>query len=173
MWLKILGSSFIIFSGTYIGFKLAKKFSERPVQIRQILSCLASLKTYINYVSMPLPEALIICTNGVEGPIKKLFQRTGELLESNGCLNPKKALEYAVEEVRIELSLENAELEILHSLGANLGLINRIEQERYIAMIEVQLQEIEHEAIRYRDQNVKMYRYLGICSSLVVVIILL
>lgn len=173
MWLKVLGSVFVILSGTYTGFKLANRFSERPSQIRQIRSCLTSLKSYVNYVAMPLPEALAHCTSGVDGPVSKLFQKTGELLGSNGCLNPKEALEFALKSLEHELSLAKTEIDILRSLGANLGLINCAEQERYIAMIENQLQEIEREAIRFRDQNAKMYRYLGICSGLIIVIIML
>jgi stage III sporulation protein AB len=173
MWIKITGSLFVLISGTFIGFKIASHFSERPSQIRQILSCLTSLKSYVNYVSMPLSEALLSCTKGVDGPIKNLFHKMAHLLEENGCFTPQEAIQYALKDCENELSLEKAEIELLHALGSNLGFINSDEQERYISMIQVQLKEIEREAVHYRDQNVKMYRYLGICSALVIVIILL
>ncbi|QJW49228.1 hypothetical protein HA075_19715 [bacterium BFN5] len=37
---------------------------------------------------------------------------------------------------------------------------------------EEQLEKLEQEAVRKRDLNTKMYRYLGVCSGLVVVILL-
>lgn len=173
MWMKVIGSLLVLFSGTYIGFTIAGRFSQRPNQIREIVSCLTSLKSYVNYIAMPLSEALIASTNGINGPVKELFGKMAYLLEQNGCMTPEEAIQSALKDCETILSLGKTEKEILYSLGANLGFINSTEQARYISMVQEQLKEIEREAINYRDQNVKMYRYLGICSSLIIVIILL
>jgi stage III sporulation protein AB len=152
---------------------MAGHFNERPAQIRQILSCLTSLKSHVNYMAMPLSEALLSSTKGVDGPVRELFHKMAHLLDENGRITPGEALQHALKDCDNELSLEKSEIEILYSLGANLGFINSEEQDRYISMVQLQLKEIEQEAVHYRDQNVKMYRYLGICGSLIVVIILL
>lgn len=173
MWLKAVGSVLIVLSGTYIGFKMAARCKARPRQISQVLSCLAALKSYINYVTMPLPEALSNCVNGIKGPVADLFLDTAVSLKEHGWLTPREAIEEALKNHQHKLALDLPEQEILTILGANLGLVNREEQYKYIGVVEVQLQRIECEAAKLREQNAKMYQYLGVCGSLAVVILLI
>lgn len=172
MWLKLAGGLIVIIAGTSIGFSLASRCSERPRQIRQIISCIGSLKSYINYVSLPLAEALINCTKGTCGAAAELFKKTAEILNKNGWMTPQEAISQALKETS-ELALEKPELEILSVFGANLGLTNREEQGNYLDLIQEQLEKIEHDALKLRDQNSKMYRYLGICGGLAIVILLI
>ncbi|MCX7781031.1 MAG: stage III sporulation protein AB [Negativicutes bacterium] len=173
MWLKLAGSVCVVAAGASIGFKLAMRLCERPRQIGQVISCLAALKSYINYVTMPLPEALKKCTGGMRGPVADFFHRTAQILEERGWVTPGEAIEEVLASSSGELALGRHEHEILCVLGANLGLVNREEQYKYIGMVEGQLRMIEQEAARLRDQNMKMYRYLGICGSLIIVILLI
>lgn len=173
MWVKAVGSIFIILTGSYIGFRMAARCKERPKQISQLLSCLAALKSYINYVTMPLPEAMVKCTNGVRGPVAALFLDAAHRLKESGWLTPREAIEEALENHQTELALDAPEQEILSILGANLGLVNREEQYKYIGVVEFQLQKIEQEAAKLREQNARMYQYLGVCGSLTVVILLI
>ena len=71
-----------------------------------------------------------------------------------------------------QLAWERPERETLLLFGANLGPTGREEQQKYLAMVLDQLRRIEHEALRLRDQNVKMYRYLGVCGGLATAILL-
>jgi stage III sporulation protein AB len=171
MLLKIIGSLFIIIAGSALGFNIAARYTERPRQIRQLIACLASLKAYISYAAIPLPEALVSCTGGSKGIISEFFLRTASILTKCGWLTPREAMEEAVHEVS-GLVLEKPELELLSVLGANLGAIDRIEQEKYLNMIQEQLRQLEAEAAHISGQNSKMYRYLGICGSLAIVILL-
>ena len=173
MWLKIIGSVLVVMAGGAMGFKLANRYSERPRQIQQLIGCLAALKSYISYVSLPLSEALARSAEGVEGAVADLLHTTANILEDQGWLTPQEALQTAFLQTGGDLVFEKPELEILSVLGANLGLLNREEQQQYICMVQEQLRNIEQDAIRAREQNVKMYRYLGVCGSLALVILLL
>lgn len=172
MWLKLVGSILVILAGTWIGFLTARFYSERPRQIGQLISCIVSLKSYIHYVAMPLPEALTRCTSGVEGPIAALWQTAAQELTHNGYITPQEAISRAVANNKENLALRPAELEALALLGANLGSMNREEQQKYLDLVQEQLEKLEYEAVAARDPNMKMCRYLGICGSLAVVILL-
>lgn len=173
MWLKIMGSLMIITVGTAIGFGLARQLSERPRQIRQIIGCIAALKSYISYVATPLPEALLNCAKGTEGPIAEFFKRLANTLEENGWMTPQEAITQALIDGKGQLTLENPEREILSVLGANLGGTGREDQQEYLNMVLKQLEHVEKEAVKQREQNARMYRYLGICAGLAVVILLI
>lgn len=172
MWLKLVGGMLVVFVSSYIGFQFAARCSNRPKQIRQIVSCLGSLKSYITYACLPLNEALIQCTHGTYGPVADLFHNTATLLETNGGLTPQQAINKALSNMQGSLCLGKGELEVLGVLGGNLGVMNCEEQGNYLTLIIEQLEKFENEAARLRDLNTKMYRYLGICGGLAVVILL-
>lgn len=173
MWLKALGSSLVIMTGIYIGFTLAARCTERPHQIRQIVSCIVTLKAYINYISLPLSEALVKCTDGTDGVIAKFFMGVSRKLEENRWMNPEEAMKQTMSNLGSQLVIEQPEREVLLMMGANLGTMNKTEQEKYLTMVQEQLEQLEQGAVRIRDQNTKMYRYLGICGSLVIVLLLI
>lgn len=171
MWLKILGSLMIVIASTSLGFNLAVRYVERPRQIRQLISCLSALKSHINYVAIPLPEALSRCTGGITGPVAELFHTMAWLLVNKGWLTPQAALDQALKQSN-KLALNKAEREVLAVFSANLGGMNREEQHKSLDLAHEQLSRIQYEAEKLCDQNVKMYRYLGVCSGLAIIIIL-
>lgn len=172
MWLKLLGSCLVLTVGTTIGFKLAKRCIERPRQIRQIATCLVSLKSYISYACLPLSEALQRCTIGTQGVIADFFQALAVQLEQNGWMTPQEAMQHILKEYTGKLAVDQGEIEILLVMGSNLGSMNREEQVKYLDMTEKQLLKVELQAIEIQNRNTRMYRYLGICSSLAVIILL-
>ena len=172
MWLKLAGGVLVLLVSSWIGFQLAARCSGRPQHIRQTVSCLTSLKAYITYASLPLHEALLQCTHGTEGPVADFFTHTSVLLEQNAGLSPQQAISTVLSTMQGQLLLKQSELELLSILGANLGIMNREEQGNYLTMIIEQLERFEREATRLRDLNTKMYRYLGICGGLAIVILL-
>ena len=171
MWLKILGSLLVVIAGACIGFSLAGRYVERPRQIRQIISCLSALKSHINYVAIPLPEALAQCTSGITGPVADLFQTMSALLQAKGWLTPQAAMLQALAETD-RLVLNKPEREIMAVFSANLGGMNREEQHKSLDLVHEQLSRVQYEAENICEQNARMYRYLGVCGGLAVVIVL-
>jgi len=172
MWLKVAGGLLILLVSTYIGFQMAARCNGRPQHIRQIGCCLGSLKSYIHYASLPLQDAMKQCTHGIHGPVAELFHHTAVLLEEESSLSPQQAMNKVVSDLQGKLLLDQSELELLDLLGANLGIMNRQEQVNYLTMIIEQMEKFEVEAVRFRDLNTKMYRYLGLCGGLAIVILL-
>ena len=56
---------------------------------------------------------------------------------------------------------------------ANLGMMNREEQSKNLHLIQEQLENVAREAQIKRDANMKMCRYLGVCSGMAIIIILI
>jgi len=171
MWLKLVGSVLVILVSSSIGFQMATRCSGRPRHIRQIITCLISLKSYMTYASLPLHEALLQCTHGIHGPVAGFFHTVARMMNEQGMLSPREAIHMVLTERQGELLLKEPELEVLE-VGGNLGMMDRQEQGHYLAMVIEQLETFELEATRFRDLNTKMYRYLGVCGGLAVVILL-
>ena len=117
-------------------------------------------------------EAFFNAANGIEGPISIFCQNTGSTLKNCGWLTPREAIDKSFAELESQIALTRTDKEVLQALGANLGNNSKSEQYAYLSLVQEQLRIFEREAILKRDQNMKMYRYLGIFSGLAIVIVL-
>ena len=77
MWIKLIGSVFIVLATSYCGFTMANRSAERPRQLRQLISVLKALKSYISYVAMPLSEAFLCSAKGIDGPLADFCKNVG------------------------------------------------------------------------------------------------
>ncbi|KYZ77530.1 stage III sporulation protein AB [Anaerosporomusa subterranea] len=173
MWLKLTGSILVIAAGGLMGFSLAARYQNRPKQVRQLINGIVALKSYIRYASTPLAEAFSESARGLSGVICEVFTTIGKFLRWEAALTPQEAITRALETSGDQLALKRQEKEAFILFGANLGKMNREEQERYCDMLMSQLEKIEHDALALRDQNVAMYRYLGVCGGMTVAILLI
>lgn len=173
MWLKCVGCLLIIMAGSALGFRYANQYEERLQQIKQLTSCLTTLESYIEHVAMPLTQAFTQIVQGLEGPIAELFTKTSIAMEHSRQLSPVTALEETFQQLKNDIRLEQPEKELLLLLVTKLTVINPKGQSAYFAMTLKQLQDIEEQARQNQVANVKMFRYLGICGSLILVILLL
>ncbi|MBU2700930.1 stage III sporulation protein AB [Sporomusaceae bacterium BoRhaA] len=173
MWLKCVGCLLIIVAGSALGFRYANRYEERLQQIKLLTSCLTTLESYIEHVAMPLTQAFIQIVQGLEGPIAELFMKTALAMEHSRQLSPVDALEENFERLKNDIRLEQPEQELLLLLVTKLTVINPKGHSAYFAMTLKQLQDIEEQARQNQAVNVKMFRYLGICGSLILVILLL
>ncbi|MDU4960413.1 MAG: stage III sporulation protein AB [Sporomusaceae bacterium] len=172
MWLKLVGSILLIAAGGLLGFTLAARCQSRPQQIRQLINGIAALRAHIRYASMPLAEAFIASSTGLSGAIAGLFAAVGSSLSRESGLTPQAAI---ARELACggQLTLNKPEQEAIILFGANLGKMNREEQERHCDMLLEQLEAIEQDALGIRDRNAAMYRYLGVCGGMTVAILLI
>jgi stage III sporulation protein AB len=174
MWLKLAGSILVIAAGGLMGFSLAARYKNRPQQVRQLINGIVALKSYIRYASTPLAEAFSESARGLSGVISEVFTAIGNYLNRETGLTPQEAITRALASGSDDqLALRRQEREAFILFGANLGKMNREEQERYCDMLMSQLEKIEHDALTLRDQNVAMYRYLGVCGGMAVAILLI
>lgn len=155
-----------------MGFALAARYQNRPQQVRQLINGIVALKSYIRYASTPLAEAFSQSSRGLSGPIADLFTAIGYCLRHEKMLTPQEAIVRAFSAGADTLSLKRQEQDAFVLFAANLGQMNRTEQEQYCDMLMSQLEKIERDALMLRDQNVAMYRYLGVCGGMGVAILL-
>lgn len=173
IWFKLVGGAFVVFAGGSIGFMMASRCAARPDQLRQILSAVATLKSYMNYASAPLADGLDQCADGAGEAVARFFRSAAASLRADYTLSPREAVERAIKDCGACLALEKADLEALILFGCNLGAMDKKEQQSHLTMIEKRLEILEREAAALRDRNSKMYRYLGICGALTVVLLLI
>ncbi len=169
--LKIAASALIILATTIIGFDIARRYRDRPQHLRQLQSALQGLATEISYGATPLPEAFASLATTHRPPIADMFQVAASQLARPGT-TAAVAWQAGLETLLKRSALGQRDLAVVGQLGTVLGLSDRLDQERHLLLALQHLQREEVLAEQERQQNERMWRYLGVLSGLLLVIVL-
>jgi stage III sporulation protein AB len=170
--LKLIGSVFIIICASWIGFAIAKRYRDRPRQLIELTAAMKMLETDISYLALPLPVALRRVSERVERPIADIFEQTAEGLESGDGRPVYEHWRTAIQNAIRNTSLSKGDFNILNQFGHTLGISDRKDQIQHIHGVCNLLQISEQQARNEQDQQEKMWRYIGVLSGIMIVILL-
>jgi len=171
--IKILAAFTVIVCSGAIGLIIAKQYSLRPIQLRNFQFSLQMLATDISYAAIPLPEALLSLSKKTDKRIADVFKLAGEMLNSRVGYTADEAWEYALSQIIPKTALKSADQEILINLGKSLGLSDREDQIKHIQLAITQLEQQISIAQSEKDKNEKVWKYLGFCTGLMLVIFII
>ncbi|EMA6341540.1 stage III sporulation protein SpoIIIAB [Bacillus cytotoxicus] len=170
--IKIFGAVLIVAVTTFLGFSHAKRYSERPRQLRLLKAALQSLEAEIMYGHTPLSEAAERLVKQMPKPLNWIFQSFSKRLD-NGEQTVREAWLDSLKENWALTSLKQAEYEILQQFGETLGQHDRESQQKHIRLCITHLEREEGEAKALQQQYEKMMKSLGVLAGLLIVILLL
>lgn len=170
--MKTLGALFIFLSSTYFGMAWAKKYRDRPRQLRQLKVALSSLEAEIVYGMTPLEQVSRRLAQQLPTPLALIFQHFASLL-SDGELDAQEAWERSIELVWPKTALRSGEKEVLRQFGQTLGKHDVDQQQKQIKLALAHLERERNEADEAQKKNEKMVKSLGILTGLLVILILL
>lgn len=162
----------IIYSATRIGLLIADNYRQRPRQLRQLQFALQLMENEISYAATPLPQIWVKLARRIEEPIGSIFARANQLL-SNRVTTTGEAFSTAIQEGIRNTSLCSSDVEVLLTLAASLGKGSRGEQVQCIRLVLSELAVEEQKAEQERQENERLWRYLGFLTGVSLVIVLL
>ncbi|MED1561471.1 stage III sporulation protein AB [Alkalihalobacillus alcalophilus ATCC 27647 = CGMCC 1.3604] len=170
--MKLLGAVLILLTTTFVGFEYARRLSERPRQIRQLMSAMQSLEAEMLYGLTPLSEACSNIAKQIPNPISSFYEAFANKLlakEDSAYL----AWEQSLDEVWPNTALLETEKEIMKQFGATLGQQDHEQQKKQIQLVLTHLKREELEARDKQAKYEKMIKSLGFLSGVLVVIVLI
>lgn len=170
--MKLIGSILILMATTFIGFGYAKRFRERPRQLRQMVSALQSVEAEIMYGLTPIHEVAEHLTTQLSMPINQFFKELTRQLKEKDGRSLSTIWNDALELFWPKTALSASEKEIWRQFGQTLGQTDRDNQKKYIQLTIAQLEQEEKEARLAQQQYEKMAKSLGILGGLLIVILL-
>ncbi|MBN2909864.1 stage III sporulation protein AB [Polycladomyces sp. WAk] len=170
--LKLLGAVFILVASSTAGFRVAKRYADRPRQIRALLQSLAILETEIVYGSRPLAEVMIHIADREPSPVGTLFRECGTRLRTLDGATAYECWRRAIEATWEQTALRQPEREILLHFGQTLGVSDRQDQLQHIRMAMAHLQAEEQHARDDQARYEKMCKSLGVLGGALLVILM-
>lgn len=164
---KILIFALIIGASTCIGIMLAKKYSNRELELKEMKNALNMFENKIKFTYEDIPTVFMDISTKIKGNIGKIFETASKKMNEMSAGN---AWEYAIDNVYTSLKKEDSD--IIKGLGRMLGktdINGQISEIKLVIdFIETQIDDAKQE----KDKNAKMYKTLGIVVGATIVIIL-
>ena len=169
--IKLIGAVFIIVATTWTGFEAARRFSERPRQLRALRSALQALEAEIMYGHTPLHEASRRLAVQLTKPLSFFFESFAKKLTDTET-TVKEAWETSLKEVWHLTALKQGEFEIMKQFGETLGRYDRHSQQKQIMLTLTHLEREEADAVQSQAKYEKMFKSLGFLTGLLLTILL-
>ncbi|NPV28527.1 MAG: stage III sporulation protein AB [Firmicutes bacterium] len=173
VFLKLAGAFLVVSAAGLAGMHVASFFWLRPQQLRALQAALQMLDTEIMYAATPLPAALKKIGQAAEPPVGAIFFAAGELLGTPRGCTAAEAWRQALLQEWEKTALNKEDFAILRSFGEGLGVSDREEQHKNIALTSLHLRREEERAERDRDKNVRLWRYGGFLAGIGIVLLFL
>lgn len=158
----------IFCTSSLIGIKYSKKFENRYNNLKEIKNMLNIFKTKVKYTYEPLPEIFKEISKNTYKEVSEIFYEASEKMKN---MNAQQAWKESIDNTKLELSKEDKN--ILKGMSKLLGKTNIEGQINEIELTEKFLnKQIENAEIE-KNKNMKLYKTLGCCVGLVIVILLI
>lgn len=171
--LSLLGSAMIIISTTLVGFYYSRGFSYRLKVIRDFQYALTMLQSEIMYSSSPLIEALKYVATKTDGNVSKFFNEFSTLLYKREIEGIQDGFKASINTYKKALMIEEDEIDTIASFLKSLESSDSESQKTSFNITMKKFEAFEKRADEIMKKNEKLYKYLGICSGLLVVIVLI
>lgn len=170
---KIIVSFTIFLSSSVLGILYGNVFNKRERSLRDLEYNIRLLQSEIVAGNSPLPFALENTYKKGKGDIKLLFLNIQMDLRDKGFEDVYKSFLSQEELLQKKYMLKKEDISIFLFLGKILGKTNVEDQDKNLSFIITQIEKIKDEASIEKNNNVKLYRTLGVLMGLGIIIIMI
>lgn len=170
--LKLIGATIVIAVSTYCGFYIAKKFRERPKELRIMQQALQMIETEIVYGSVPLDIIMEHIGNRLPKSINLFFQDMSKNLRELDGVSTYECWEKAVNKNFSSTALKKQDKEVLINFGQTLGTSDREDQMKHIKLTMKNLSTEETLAREEQKTYEGLSKNIGILLGLLIVIMI-
>ncbi len=168
---KFLISLIIVGCSSAIGIIYANSYIDRTKLLACMLSTMQILETEIIYGSTPLPDILSKIAQKSRREIANIFLGTKKILDKNRGLLFYEAWQEAVNLNIKDTSFDKDDIDLLLTIGKNLGISDSNDQAKHISLIKEEIRRNYELAIIEQNKNVKLCRSFGFLIGITIVII--
>lgn len=168
MIFKFIFLTIILFGTSYIGILMAKKYSNRVKDLKEMRKALNFFEDKIKFTYEPIPDVFEEISSKVNENIGEIFKSSANLMQNESA---GVSWEKAVDNANTNFTKEDNE--IIKGLAKMLGKTDIDGQVSEIRLtnkfIDVQIKDAENE----KNRNEKLYKTLGVTVGLAIVIVLI
>ncbi len=170
---KTGGAIFIMAAAGGLGESKARRLGQRVKELESFQQSLKLLSAEVVYDHCLLTRAFRRISGQGISPVKDIYEKAAEMLESGRDISARQAWEGALKEVSSSTCYKERDLEVIETLGISLGENRKEGQLTQIELVLKRLEFVLQEAREDQSRNERMWRYLGLLGGAALVILLL
>jgi stage III sporulation protein AB len=169
--MKIIGALLVMVAGTGAGWIYSLLLKKRVEILSSLIQCFQWLETEVGYATVPLAEAFGRISGRVEAETGLLFSGFTAELNSEQGLTADEAWQQSLAKCQDRLALQREDWALLEDFGRTLGSTDREHQLNAIRQTLEKLKLQAAAAVANREKNERLYRYLGMAGSALIVLL--
>lgn len=165
-----IGCLLIVSATSFCGFSHAIGYRREEKMLRELHRVIQNMECELSYQLSPLPELTEHGASFASGDLKELLLELSANLKQQQFPDAEACLCAAMEQ---NLAMPPCILELLHLLSRSLGRFDLPGQLRGFAEVQQQLAQEQHRLADNRDNRLRSYCILGICTGIALAILLI
>lgn len=173
MYIKIMGSLFLLGSAASIGFLKAEELNERVKKLQELKRMMVLLQGELRFHRATLSEAFGNVADRVAEPFQSFLKETAKKLEERdeegfGSVWSKKSKELLHTE-----GLKKEDAHLLELLGSSLGYLDLTMQTETLNLVMIQTEDAITAAKEQQKSKGKLYQTMGITVGALLVLLII
>lgn len=173
MFIKLLGATLILLSSSFLGYYYSKSLGRRVEDLRVLKRALTLLRSEINYISSPMPEALENVGERIDHEIGHYFKSIADELKLNQGKTLTEVWKKHAQKILERTYLNALDIKNIMIFSENVGYLDKEMQNNNIRLFLDQLDEEIKMAIENDAKYNKLYRSLGVLSGILIIVVLI
>ncbi len=169
----LIADIIVILGCGYIGMSFASRMNDRISQLEEFEKIFSLLAFNIEYMAIPINEAIVKVRSSASGVIRNILEQTLEFLAIYNDIPFSDAWRRAVKMSERDLFLTKEEIKILLDFSLDVG---KGDCEHTVNSVKLTIAKIKHAketAIAEKNKNSKLYKGTGFLLGIFIVLILL
>ena len=171
--LKIIGGMAIILAGFVAGRFMGYRHIQRTRELQEFFSTLHMLETEIGYGHTLLPLAAERLAEITPEPLREFYARFRKYLESYQGLTADQAWQRVIAETAGNFCMRPEDWEVLQQYGRALGSSGGEDQIRHLKVAQKRLEILASNSREEAQKMSRLWNYVGVLTSMAVVILLI
>jgi stage III sporulation protein AB len=172
MWLRLIGTLFVMLGSVGLGLCFAAKESFRIQDLLEFKKALLILSSEIEYMRATLSEACANISKRTSKGISQIFATFSTLLSESEGETAYQLWLTALESQSTGTFLAPEDRTILQDFGKTLGYLDKDLQKNAIEYTLTYINEKTTTLQKQSDKNKRMYRSLGVIGGLLITVVL-
>ena len=172
MFVKGVAAGLILFSTGAMGLTLAKSFSQRVHNLRELITFIQVLESEIQFARTTLPNVISVQATQFSGDMGRFLHILSTRLKAGTGERFGAIWEEGLQSLAAN-GLPKPVLEDLLSLGDMLGTSDVTEQIKHLKVLLHRLEQALQIAQEEREKQTRLWQYLGFSAGLLIVLLLL
>ena len=173
MYIKIIGSLFLMTSSAAIGFLKADELSERVKQLKELKRMMILLQGELRFHKAALPEAFENVSERAEAPFSGFLKEMSQKLESKDSGGFYGVWSEVSEKLLKNEGFKKEDRQILELLGSSLGYLDLTMQTETLNLAILQAEDAIKLAKEQQEVKGKLYQTMGVTAGALLTLLII